>query len=137
MIKMLLQEAGFTRQATGKEANGLAVSGVNISRNATVGAATLVVAEVAPGNILARTGSIGAYADTTPTAALLTAANPDVADGESYLCRVSNRVAFIETITAGAGVTFVAGSNTTIAANSSATLCFTRTSATAWTIEII
>lgn len=133
----MMIDAGLPRPGNPAELAGMSSRVLPVA-NATVGAATLVAGtEIAPGKLLQRTGSTAAYTDTLPTAALLTAALPDIVDGEAFVMRVSNRVAFVQTLAGGTGVTLVAGSNTTLAANTSAELVLTRVSATAWTFELV
>lgn len=90
--------------------------------NATVGAATLTGAQLVTG-IIARTGSTGAYTDTTDTAANIIAAlagngyAAETLQGSSFRCRILNTVAFIETLAAGTGV--ILGSGVTANAASS------------------
>jgi hypothetical protein len=104
---------------------------------ATAGAAALTVAECAPGNLVRRTGPGAAYQDTTPTAAELTAAYPEINDGDSFEFSYASMVAFAATIAGGVGVTQVAGSTAVIAANSSGRIVLTKTSDAAWTFEVL
>ncbi|MDN7825088.1 hypothetical protein QZN01_20765 [Burkholderia cenocepacia] len=79
--------------------------------DATVGAALLKAAEITgmESVYLTRTGSTGAYNDTTDTAAniiaALTAKLGQIPAGLSYVLRIINGVAFVDTITGGTGVT--------------------------------
>jgi hypothetical protein len=117
-------------QAVGKATQRIA--------NATVGAATLVAGkDIVPGATLVRTGSVGAYSDTLPTGALMDAAFPEMAVGDSFEMRIASHVGFIETIVAGAQHTVVAGSLTAVPANASAWFRFTRASVGNWTYEQI
>lgn len=90
--------------------------------NATVGAAVLTGAQLVTG-IIARTGSTGAYTDTTDSATNIIAAlagngyAPETLQGSSFRCRILNTVAFIETLAAGTGV--ILGSGVTANAASS------------------
>ena len=72
----------------------------------TVGAATLTGAAMA-GGMITRSGSTAAYTDTTATAGAIVGALPigDAAIGVSWILRIKNTVAFVETIGAGTGVT--------------------------------
>lgn len=136
MINRLVRDNGFVREATITEGAALAAATV-VTANATVGNSTLTAASIAPGVTLVRTGSTGAYADTMPAATLLTAAFPDIVDGQSYVFRISNRVAFADTLTAGSGTTAQAGAAVIVAASTGVDVLMTRTSATAWTFGII
>jgi hypothetical protein len=71
---------------------------------ATVGAGTLTAAGIVGGLIL-RTGSTGAYTDTTDTAANIIAALHGAAIGQSFELTIQNNVGFVETLTGGTGVT--------------------------------
>ncbi len=72
--------------------------------DATVGSTTLTAAQLL-GGILYRTGPVGGYADTTPTAAAIVAAMDNPQIGDSFTFTHVNGVAQICTFTAGAGVT--------------------------------
>ena len=102
----------------------------------TVGAGTITADMVSGGTLLRRSGPGAAFTDTFPTAALLTAQFPEIADGDAIIMSYSNRVAFVATLAFGAGLTLQATSAATVAASASCTLVFQRTSATAWTVEI-
>lgn len=71
---------------------------------ATAGAGTLTAAAILSGLIM-RTGPVGAYADTTCTAAELVAAMTDPKDGDSFDFTHVNGVAQTMTLAGGAGVT--------------------------------
>lgn len=85
--------------------------------NATVGAGTLTAAQMTGASqvYLVRSGSTAAYADTTDTAAniiaALTAKLGTLYKGTSYILRIVNSVAFVDTLTGGTGVT-ITGTNT-------------------------
>lgn len=71
----------------------------------TVGAATLTAAAVA-GGVITRSGSTAAYTDTLPTAALTIAAMPGTPTiDQSWILKIKNTVAFLETLSAGTGWT--------------------------------
>ena len=57
------------------------------------------------GGVITRSGSIAAYTDTTDTATAIIAAIPLAVVGTSFALRITNTVAFIDTIAAGVGVT--------------------------------
>lgn len=112
-----------------------AVSLVNPVGLTTAGAGTLTAALLQAGNLIRRTGPGGAVADTLATAAEMTAAYPEIEAGQSIIVHYANRVAFILTLTASAGMTVVAGSLVAIPANTSVRIVLTKVSATAWTFE--
>lgn len=103
----------------------------------TIGAGSLTASLLVPGTLIRRTGPTGNYTDTIVTAAVLTAAFPEIEVGQSYTVTYSNRVAFTVTIAGDTGVTAVAGSNTTSVLNTSFRIVLTKVSATAWTFELI
>src|SRR3989339_303357 len=72
--------------------------------NATVGASVLSAASMVSGNIF-RSGSTGAYSDTTDTAVAILAALGNPPQGTSVHLTIVNGVAFVETVVAGVGVT--------------------------------
>lgn len=76
---------------------------------ATVGAGILTAALLTGYSIISRTGPVGAYADTTDTASNIIAAvavnNQTPMPGTTIRHRIINTVAFINTYTAGIGVT--------------------------------
>lgn len=94
---LLVPESGIT-------AHGRLVEAEVATAVTTVGAATLTAAAFV-GGVIIRSGSTGAYSDTTPTATQILAliANPQI--GSTFRLRIVNTVAFIETILAGTGVT--------------------------------
>ena len=86
------------------------------------------------GGICVFTGAAGAVAYTTPTAAAIIAACPDMDIGDTFKFILTNTAAQVATITAGAGVT-IAGIAT---ANANSRHCFvTKDSATAVTITCV
>lgn len=76
---------------------------------ATIGAGTLTAALLTGYSILSRTGPTAAYIDTTDTATNIIAAvavnNQTPMPGTTWRQRILNTVAFINTYTAGTGVT--------------------------------
>lgn len=125
---------GQEQKATGA-AVARAVSYVNPVELATVGAGTLTAALLQAGNLIRRTASGGAVADTLATAAEMTAAYPEIEAGQSIIVRYANRNAAIMTLTASAGMTAVAGSLVAIPANTNTAIVLTKVSTIAWTFE--
>lgn len=81
-------------------------SGIVNTAITTVGNGTLTGAALVGGQIT-RTGPTGAYTDTTDTAAdILAALGTPFAAGETFVARIKNATTFVQTIAAGAGVTF-------------------------------
>jgi len=137
MKALMIRDNGLERDASRVEAGQQASIGI-IAIDVTAAAGTTLTAQqMQPGGVIRRTGVGIAFTDTLPTAALLSATLTELVDGDSCLLHMSNRTAVVQTLAGGTGVTLVAGSNTTLAANSSNVLMLTRTSATAWTFEII
>lgn len=97
-------------------------------------AKTITVADLAGGMVL-RTGPTAGRTDTTPTAALILAANPAMDIGDTFLIAYSNVSAQIITFAGGTDVTM--GTKTTCAASSMAWLLFTKTSATTMTCTVL
>lgn len=93
---------------------------------------TLTVADISGGAVLF-TGFTAGRQITTPTAAAILAAAPDMDIGDSFAITLSVSVAFAGTYVAGAGVTLVG--RATLPASSSAYIVVTKTSATTvtWT----
>lgn len=91
----------------------------------TDAAQTLTVAQMS-GGVIAATFTAGRIL-TTPTAAAIIAASPDMDIGDSFTIMVSMLAAFAATYAAGAGVT-LAGRATT-PASSNSTIVITRTGA--------
>lgn len=100
---------------------------------ATAGALTITVPAVLGGAAIF-TGAAGAVAYTTPTAADLLAAMPDMDIGDTYSFTLTNTAAQTATITAGVGVT-LAGFTTVNAATRKCIM--EKTSATTVTITSI
>jgi hypothetical protein len=117
---------------------GLLGAAVNplITNIATVGAGVLTAAAML-GGVVQRTGPTGAYSDATDTAVNILAAMSGANIGDSTYGYISNQVAFIQTITAGAGVTIVANGTSTVPANSAREFILTVTSATTVQIMLI
>ena len=111
---------------------GAGVGGTISTNITTVGAGTLTAAALI-GGVIVRTGSTGAFTDTTATAAALAAAVPSFTAGMSWLVDIQNKTAFAETLAAGAGVTL--SGPTIIPPLSTATFLLTLTSATAATLQ--
>lgn len=94
-------------------------------------ASTITVANMA-GGLIIRTTAATNRIDTTPTAAAIIAAYPEMDVGESFIVTISNQTAVTITIAGGAGVT--ASGNLVIAATSMRLFMFTKTSATTMTL---
>lgn len=75
-----------------------------ITSVSTVGAGTLTGAAIA-GGIIARSGSVAAFTDTTDTAAAIIAARTGVLVGASWSLDIENTTAFTDTLAPGTGVT--------------------------------
>lgn len=122
----------------GQELNARGGAGMGEISNISVRAisadanATLTVADMAGGAILF-TGFTAGRNITTPTAALIIGAAPDMDIGDSFAITLSVSVAFAGTYVAGTGVTLVG--RATLPASSSAYVVVTKTSATTvtWT----
>lgn len=125
---------GQEQKATGA-AVARATSYINPVELATVGAGTLTAALLQAGNLIRRTASGGAFADTLATAVEMTAAYPEIEAGQSVTLNYANRNAAIMTLTASAGMTALAGSLVAIPANTNTTIVLTKVSDTAWTFE--
>lgn len=94
----------------------------------------LTVSDIAKG-VIQFTGLTAGRNLTTPTAALLTEAFPEVDIGESMKLTVSVTTAFALTLVAGTDVT-LAG-KATVVASGLADIYFTRTAASAWTATVL
>lgn len=106
LVKPLVFENGFNRPV----ANGdVEAWGEVIGTLGTVGAGVLTAALITGYSILSRSGPVGAYADTTDTAANIIASvavnGQTPMQGTTFRQRILNTVAFICTYTAGTGVT--------------------------------
>lgn len=117
LVKPLVKDNGFQR---GVNIGDIVAGGEVIGALATIGNGALTAALLTGYSILSRTGPTGAYADTTDTATNIIAALAVNAQtpmpGTTFRQRILNTVAYINTYTAGTGVT-LAGT-TDIAASS-------------------
>lgn len=106
-VRPCVYEKGLERQARigdGFFGNPL------VTTNATAGNQTMTVPAVL-GGVAQFTGAAGAVNYTTPTAAALIAAMPDMDIGDSFIFAVSNTAAQTATIVGGTDVT-VSGNST-------------------------
>lgn len=87
----------------------------SVTTDATAGSRTITVPAVL-GGVCKFTGAAGAVTYTSPTAADLIAAMPDMDIGDTYVFSIINTAAQTATIAGGAGVTAVAGNLTLNAA---------------------
>lgn len=133
MFKRALTYAANGVPAPMRAGDGL-LGNLNITSVATDAAVTMTVAQMA-GGLVQYTGFTAGRAITTPTAALILAANPGMDVGDSFSFIVSVVPAFAGTWTAGTGVT-LAGRATT-PASSWSIVTVTKTSATTvtWTVS--
>lgn len=137
MKKVLIRDAGVQREAEAGEVGAL-VMPTAVVRNATAGALALTAAMIAPGTAFVRTGGGGAgFADTLPLNAAMVAAFAEMQVGDSYVMNYINRTGQIATLTASASFTVVAAGGTTIGVGVDCNIRITRSTATAWTAEII
>lgn len=123
-VRPEVYEKGMCRQARigdGFLANPL------ITTVTTAGNLTITVPAIL-GGVARFTGAAGAVTYTTPTAALLLAAMPDMDIGDTYVFTIVNTAAQAATIAGGTDVTAVAG-NLVVNADSK-TFGLTKTSAT-------
>lgn len=103
------------------------------SLNTTVGTTTIPAAQLVTGELY-RSGSAGAYTDTLDSAANILLAlygnNPGAAviPGLSFKLRITNSVAFVETVTLGAGMVAGSGPIGSLAASTWRDFLFTFTS---------
>jgi hypothetical protein len=79
-----------------------------VTTNAAAGNQTISVAQIL-GGVARFTGAAGAVTYTTPTAAALAAAMPDMDIGDTYMFKIVNTAAQTATIAGGTDVTAVAG----------------------------
>jgi hypothetical protein len=86
------------------------------------------------GGLIIRTGLTAGRTDTTPTGALIDAANPLMDVGDNFIVVVSNRAAQVLTIAGGTGVT-VSGFTTLNAATRWA--IFTKTGVATYTCDLV
>lgn len=108
------------------------VSGI-VGVNSTVGASTLTAAQLITDSVY-RSGSTSAYTDTFDTAANIynalsgNGSAPSIVPGLGFTVRITNSVAYVETLTLGAGMVAGVGTVTSIAASSWRDFLFTFTS---------
>lgn len=130
-------DGGFARRLMPGDVEYL---GEVIGALATVGAGSLTAALLAGFSIISRTGPVGAYADTTDTAANIVGYLTGQGNGNSpnpgatFRLRIINTVAFINTFTAGTGVTL--SGVTAIAASSWRDYLITLTNTTPTSIAV-
>jgi hypothetical protein len=129
LVTPSVKENGFERRISIGDVVAL---GEVIGALATIGAGALTAALLTGYSILSRTGPTGAYIDTTDTATNIIAAvavnGQTPMPGTTFRQRILNTVAFINTYTAGTGVT-LAGI-TAIAASSYRDFLITLTNTT-------
>lgn len=104
-VRPYVREDGCERPARvgdGFLANPL-ITTVATAGNLTIGVPAIL------GGIARFTGAAGGVTYTTPTAALLLAAMPEMDIGDTYVFMISNTAAQAATIAGGDGVTAVAG----------------------------
>jgi hypothetical protein len=90
---------------------------------------TIAVSDLAGGLIL-RSGLTAGRTDTSPTAALLTAAFTNMDVGDSFEVTISNQSGFTETLAGGVGVT--ASGNLLVLTLTAKRVLFIKDSAAAW-----
>lgn len=112
-VRTLVNSA--TRLASPMRAGDGLLANVAVSAVATDAAVTMTVAQMS-GGFVQYTGFTAGRAITTPTAALILAAFPDMDIGDTFCLVVSITPAFAGTWTAGVGVT-LAGRATTPASS--------------------
>lgn len=110
------------------------IDNVTITTIATDADLTLTVAQMAGGVVVFSSFSAGRSV-TTPTAALILAANPNLAVGQTMRIRVSSLAAFAATLVAGVGVTLAGFA--TVPASSTKDIFITCTAATTVTITCL
>ena len=134
---MLFKRVQYTaggQEIPGKSSVGTGMIGnVSITSKTTDANHTITVAEMAGGVIYYSALSAGRTV-TTPTAALILAAAPDMDVGDTFMLIVSIQAAFAITWAAGAGVTLLG--RATNPASSNSIIVVEKTSATAvnWTV---
>lgn len=82
-------------------------SGIATTPITTVGAGVLTAAALVGGQI-GRTGPVAAYSDTTDTAAAIVTALGGFVSGQTFISRIKNATAFVQTLLGGTGVTLPA-----------------------------
>lgn len=123
----------YGQELTGRGGQGMGeISNIRVQSIATDANITLTVSDLAGGAVLF-TGFTAGRNITTPTAAAILAAAPDMDIGDSFAFTLSVTPAFAGTYVANTGVA-LAG-RTTLQASSSAYVIVTKTSATTvtWT----
>jgi hypothetical protein len=110
----------------GRQGQGL-LGNPSIAEITATGAQTLTVAQMS-GGVVYYSGLAAGSNVTTPTAALILAAAPDMDIGDSFMIWVSIQDAFAITWVAGTGVTLLGRATT--AASSSSLIVVTKLSAT-------
>lgn len=126
LFKRSMIEAGSVMPAKMRAGDGL-LGNPTITEKLTDANHTITVAEMSTGILYYSALSAGRTV-TTPTAALILAAAPDMEIGDSFEFRVVIQDAFAITWAAGAGVTL--RGRTTTAASSSSMITVVKTSAT-------
>jgi len=121
-----VREGGLVRDA--RAGDGLMSSSPRITTVATAGNLTIGL-DAMLGGIARFTGAAGAVTYTTPTAAAILAALPEMDIGDSFEFRLTNTAAQAATIAGGTGVTAIAGNLVVNATSKVFTLV--KTSATA------
>ena len=116
-----------SRQGLGIPAN-ISITTVSADANAT-----LTVAQMA-GGCIQYTGFTAGRTLTTPTAALILAACPDMDIGDSFTFAVSCVAAFAGTWAAGTGVTLAGRATTPASSYSLIVVTKTSSSAVTWTV---
>lgn len=95
---------------------------------------TITVEKIA-GGLVIRTGALAGRTDTTATAALILAAYPEMDIGDSFSIIYANQSTQTITLAGGTGVTL--SGDTTVETLTHKHLLFTKTSATAMTMDIL
>lgn len=104
-VRPEVYEKGMMRQA--RIGDGF-MANPRVVTVATAGNLTITTDQIL-GGVARFTGAAGAVTYTTPTAALLLAAMPDMDIGDTYVFMISNTAAQAATIAGGTDVTAVAG----------------------------
>lgn len=132
LFNRVLTAPGSSMPAVSRAGDGL-FSRVAISSVATDTALTMTVAQMA-GGMVQYTGFTAGRAVTTPTAALILAAAPDMDIGDSFQIIVSVVPAFAATWTAGVGVTLAGRATTPASSWSIVTITKTGAAAVNWNV---
>lgn len=134
---MLFKRAVIT--SSGQELNSRAFAGsgmienVSITTIATDANLTLTTEQLAGGAVRFSSFSAGRTV-TTPTAALILAAAPDMDIGDSFSLLISVTPAFAATWAAGTGVTLAGRATTPASSNSYVVVTKTSATAVTWTV---